>query len=134
MATDTAKVLETLGKMTVLELVELKNAIEEEWGVSAAAPVAVAAAAPAGGHLDAGVLHLPLIGRVGHALEGRHCQAKGTRARKVTPCAILAEDVSADAATEAVAAAHARPLFYQVPPRAFLLLRPCTPLREAVAS
>ena len=44
MATDTAKVLETLGKMTVLELVELKNAIEEEWGVTAAAPVAVAAA------------------------------------------------------------------------------------------
>ena len=52
MATDTAKVLETLGKMTVLELVELKNAIEEEWGVTAAAPVAVAAAAPSGG--DAG--------------------------------------------------------------------------------
>jgi large subunit ribosomal protein L7/L12 len=49
MATDTAKVLETLGKMTVLELVELKNAIEEEWGVTAAAPVAVAAAAPVGG-------------------------------------------------------------------------------------
>ena len=47
MATDTAKVLETLGKMTVLELVELKNKIEEEWGVTAAAPVAVAAAAPA---------------------------------------------------------------------------------------
>jgi large subunit ribosomal protein L7/L12 len=36
--------------MTVLELVELKNAIEEEWGVTAAAPVAVAAAgAPAAG-------------------------------------------------------------------------------------
>jgi large subunit ribosomal protein L7/L12 len=49
MATDTAKVLETLGKMTVLELVALKNAIEEEWGVTAAAPVAVAAAAPTGG-------------------------------------------------------------------------------------
>jgi large subunit ribosomal protein L7/L12 len=52
MATETAKVLETLGKMTVLELVELKKAIEEEWGVTAAAPVAVAApgaAAPAGG-------------------------------------------------------------------------------------
>ena len=44
MATDTDKVLETLGKMTVLELVELKKAIEEEWGVTAAAPVAVAAA------------------------------------------------------------------------------------------
>jgi large subunit ribosomal protein L7/L12 len=43
MATDTAKVLETLGGMTVLELVELKNKIEEEWGVTAAAPVAVAA-------------------------------------------------------------------------------------------
>jgi large subunit ribosomal protein L7/L12 len=50
MATDTAKVLDTLGKMTVLELVELKKAIEEEWGVTAAAPVAVAgAAAPAAG-------------------------------------------------------------------------------------
>jgi large subunit ribosomal protein L7/L12 len=50
-ATDTSKVLETLGKMTVLELVELKKAIEEEWGVTAAAPVAVAAApgAPAAG-------------------------------------------------------------------------------------
>ncbi|MGI9110948.1 MAG: 50S ribosomal protein L7/L12 [Gaiellaceae bacterium] len=51
MATDTAKVLETLGKMTVLELVELKNKIEEEWGVTAAAPMAAAApgaaAAPA---------------------------------------------------------------------------------------
>ena len=45
MATDTAKVLETLGKMTVLELVELKKAIEEEWGVTAAAPMAVAAPA-----------------------------------------------------------------------------------------
>jgi large subunit ribosomal protein L7/L12 len=51
MATETAKVLETLGNMTVLELVELKKAIEEEWGVTAAAPVAVAAApgAPAAG-------------------------------------------------------------------------------------
>ena len=51
MATDTAKLVEQLGKMTVLELVELKNALEEEWGVTAAAPVAVAApgvAAPAG--------------------------------------------------------------------------------------
>jgi len=49
MATDTAKVLETLGKITVLELVALKTKIEEEWVVTAAAPVAVAAAAPAGG-------------------------------------------------------------------------------------
>ena len=49
MATEVKDVLETLGKMTVLELVELKNAIEEEWGVTAAAPVAVAAAVPAAG-------------------------------------------------------------------------------------
>jgi large subunit ribosomal protein L7/L12 len=49
MATDVKEILDTLGKMTVLELVELKKAIEEEWGVTAAAPVAVAAAAPAGG-------------------------------------------------------------------------------------
>jgi large subunit ribosomal protein L7/L12 len=48
MPTDVQKMLDTLGKMTVLELVELKNAIEEEWGVTAAAPVAVAAATPAG--------------------------------------------------------------------------------------
>jgi|SRR3989440_8315793 large subunit ribosomal protein L7/L12 len=43
MATDTAKLVDQLGKMTVLELVELKNALEEAWGVTAAAPVAVAA-------------------------------------------------------------------------------------------
>jgi large subunit ribosomal protein L7/L12 len=51
MATETAKLVESLGKMTVLELVELKNALEEEWGVTAAAPVAVAApgAAPGDG-------------------------------------------------------------------------------------
>src|SRR6266508_6013652 len=40
-------VFEQLGTMTVLELVELKNKLEEEWGITAAAPVA--AAAPAGG-------------------------------------------------------------------------------------
>jgi large subunit ribosomal protein L7/L12 len=47
--TDTAKLVETLGGMTVLDLVELKNALEEEWGVTAAAPMAVAAAPAAGG-------------------------------------------------------------------------------------
>jgi large subunit ribosomal protein L7/L12 len=49
--TDTDKFVEQLGGMTVLELVELKNKLEEEWGVTAAAPVAVAApgAAPAAG-------------------------------------------------------------------------------------
>ena len=44
-------VFESLGSMSVLELVELKNKIEEEWGITAAAPVAVAApgGAAAGG-------------------------------------------------------------------------------------
>ena len=45
-------VFEQLGSMTVLELVELKNKIEEEWGITAAAPVAVAAGAPAAGGGD----------------------------------------------------------------------------------
>ena len=47
----TDKIFEELGKMSVLELVELKNKIEEEWGITAAAPVAVAApgGAAAGG-------------------------------------------------------------------------------------
>jgi large subunit ribosomal protein L7/L12 len=50
--TDTDKLVESLGSMTVLELVELKNKLEEEWGVTAAAPVAVAAGAPAAGGGD----------------------------------------------------------------------------------
>jgi large subunit ribosomal protein L7/L12 len=45
------KVFDELGKMSVLDLVELKKRIEDEWGITAAAPVAVAApgAAPAAG-------------------------------------------------------------------------------------
>jgi large subunit ribosomal protein L7/L12 len=43
------KVFDDLGKMTVLDLVELKNKIEEEWGITAAAPVAVAAPGAAPG-------------------------------------------------------------------------------------
>ena len=43
MPTDTKKLVDQLGKMTVLELVELKDALEEAWGVTAAAPVAMAA-------------------------------------------------------------------------------------------
>jgi large subunit ribosomal protein L7/L12 len=46
MAVDT--IFEELGKMSVLELVELKKKIEEEWGITAAAPVAVAAPGAAG--------------------------------------------------------------------------------------
>jgi large subunit ribosomal protein L7/L12 len=51
-ATGVDKLFDDLGKMTVLELVDLKKKIEDEWGITAAAPVAAAAApgaAPAGG-------------------------------------------------------------------------------------
>jgi len=48
-------VFEQLGTMTVLELVELKNRIEEEWGITAAAPVAVAAPGAAVGGGDGAV-------------------------------------------------------------------------------
>ena len=37
------KVFDELGKMSVLDLVELKKKIEDEWGITAAAPAAVAA-------------------------------------------------------------------------------------------
>ena len=43
------KIFDELGKMSVLELVELKTKIEEEWGITAAAPVAVAAPGAAAG-------------------------------------------------------------------------------------
>ena len=48
-ATGVDKLFTELGKMSVLELVELKKRIEDEWGITAAAPVAVAAGGAAGG-------------------------------------------------------------------------------------
>jgi large subunit ribosomal protein L7/L12 len=51
-ASGVEKLFDELGKMSVLELVELKKKIEDEWGITAAQPVAVAAApggAPAPG-------------------------------------------------------------------------------------
>lgn len=44
---DTTKLVEELSGLTVLEIADLVKALEEKWGVSAAAPVAVAAAGPA---------------------------------------------------------------------------------------
>ena len=44
---DLAKIVEDLSALTVLEAAELSKLLEEKWGVSAAAPVAVAAAGPA---------------------------------------------------------------------------------------
>ena len=46
-------VFEQLGTMTVLELVELKKKIEDEWGITAAAPVAFAAPGGGGGEAAA---------------------------------------------------------------------------------
>ncbi len=46
---DLAKLVDELSSLTVLEAAELTKKLEEAWGVSAAAPVAVAAAPAAGG-------------------------------------------------------------------------------------
>lgn len=46
---DTSTIVDQLSGLTVLEVADLVKKLEEKWGVSAAAPVAVAAAGPAGG-------------------------------------------------------------------------------------
>ncbi len=46
---DMQKLIDDLSALTVLEAAELVKALEEKWGVSAAAPVAAMAAMPAGG-------------------------------------------------------------------------------------
>jgi len=51
-ATGVDKVFDELGKMSVLDLVELKKKIEDEWGITAAAPVAAAAPGAAAGGGD----------------------------------------------------------------------------------
>ena len=45
---DLEKIAEELSSLTVLEAADLAKLLEEKWGVSAAAPVAVAAAVPGG--------------------------------------------------------------------------------------
>ena len=50
---DLNKIVEDLSSLTVLEAAELSKLLEEKWGVSAAAPVAVAAAPAAGGEAPA---------------------------------------------------------------------------------
>ena len=51
--TDLAKIVEDLSNLTVLEAAELSKMLEEKWGVSAAAPVAVAAAGGAAAPAEA---------------------------------------------------------------------------------
>ncbi len=48
------QVKEWLGTQSVIEIADLVKELEEDWGVSAAAPVAAVAAAPAAGGADAG--------------------------------------------------------------------------------
>jgi len=48
MALDKAKIVDDLSNATVIEIADLVKELETKWGVSAAAPVAVAAAAPGG--------------------------------------------------------------------------------------
>jgi len=52
---DIAKLVEELSQLTVLEAADLAKALEEAWGVSAAAAVAVAAPAAGGGDAGAAV-------------------------------------------------------------------------------
>ncbi len=52
---DIEKISEDLSALTVIEAAELSKLLEEKWGVSAAAPVAVAAAGPAAGGEEAEV-------------------------------------------------------------------------------
>ena len=52
--TDLNKIVEDLSKLTVVEAAELSKVLEEKWGVTAAEPVAVAAAGAAAGGAAAG--------------------------------------------------------------------------------
>ena len=53
MAVSRDELVETLSKLTVVEVADLVKELEEKWGVSAAAPVAMAAAPAAGGEAAA---------------------------------------------------------------------------------
>lgn len=53
MALSNEELIEALSNKSIMEVVELVKALEEKWGVSAAAPVAVAAAPGAGGEAAA---------------------------------------------------------------------------------
>jgi large subunit ribosomal protein L7/L12 len=69
MALKKEEILEAISEMSVMDIVDLISAMEEKFGVSAAAPVAAATAAPAEGEAESGEaedasgdLHLSEIG------------------------------------------------------------------------
>jgi large subunit ribosomal protein L7/L12 len=109
---DIDKIAEELGKLTVLEAAELVKKLEDEWGVSAAAPAAVVAA-PAGGEAaaaeektefdvvltDIGSNKIPVIKAVRELVSGLGL-ADAKKLVESAPTPVL-EGVAKDAAEEA---------------------------------
>ena len=58
MAVSKEDILETISNMSVMDVVDLISAMEEKFGVSAAAPVAIAAGPAAGGEAEIGRAHV----------------------------------------------------------------------------
>ena len=77
---DKAQIIEAIEQMNVLELAELVKELEEKFGVSAAAPVAVAAAPAAGGVSSAGGAAIVYV------LAGNGWQRRGRSHRRVHLC------------------------------------------------
>ena len=88
MATEkTTQILDAIKELTIIELADLVKAVEEEFGVSAAAPVAVAGAAAAGapaaaalraGAAETGVLGADALGRSDTIKPPRSCSVHQT--------------------------------------------------------
>ena len=70
MSLDKEQVIEFLSNMPVIELAGIITDLEEKWGVSAAAPVAAAAAGPAGVFSQQDQLFLQIIASVSLDLNG----------------------------------------------------------------
>jgi len=110
---DIKKIAEELGKLTVLEAAELVKGLEEEWGVSAAAPAAAAAAPAEGGATaeaqtefnvvltDAGSAKIQVIKAVREVASGLGL-AEAKKLVESAPVAVL-EGVDKDAADAAKA-------------------------------
>ncbi len=108
---DIEKIAEELGKLTVLEAAELVKKLEDEWGVSAAAPAAMVAAGPAEAAVeeektefdvvltDMGAQKIPVIKAVREIVSGLGL-ADAKKLVESAPTPVL-EAVSKDAAEEA---------------------------------
>ncbi len=106
------EIIEEINKLSVLEIVELKDKLEEEWGVEAAAPVAVAVAPTAEGAQAAAEEKTVFAARISEIGENKIQVIKAVRELttlglkeakelvEATPDAIVAEDVSQEEADE----------------------------------